>query len=309
MAKVLNENDVAQYRELGYLHALPVFSAEQTADMRAKLEAFEAEHESAFDEGRPESGARFQGSYRFKSHLLFKWLADAIRHPKILDAVEDLIGPDILCWTTHWFIKEAQSNQYVSWHQDSNYWGLETDDLVSVWVALSPATLESGCIRLLPGSHRGPPMAHIDTYAEDNMLTRGQSIPNVDESKAVNLEVMPGEVAIFDYRLAHASYPNRSHDRRIGVGIRYIPPSARQTLSDWDCASLLRGKDRTGHFELEPRPGQRLRSGGSGISPQGGPSATRGLLSTGRQPGLNSRTTRATATVSPLSSTSISTRP
>jgi hypothetical protein len=142
----------------------------------------------------------------------------------------------------------------VSWHQDSNYWGLDTTELVSVWLALSPSTIESGCMRVLPGSHLGPPMEHVDTYAEDNMLTRGQEIRGIDESEAVNLEVQPGEVVLFDYRLAHASYPNRINDRRIGVGIRYIPPVTRQVRHDWDSATLVRGEDAFGHFELEPEP-------------------------------------------------------
>ena len=179
----------------------------------------------------------------------------SIRHPAILDAVEDLIGPDILCWTTHWFVKEAHSPQYVSWHQDSNYWGVETDDLVSVWLAVSASTVESGCVRLLPGSHRTPSMEHVDTWAEDNMLTRGQTIE--EHRRIAGREPgarAPGEVALFDYRLAHASHPNRSDDRRIGVGLRYIPPSARQVRHEWDSATLVRGTDRYGHFELEPTP-------------------------------------------------------
>lgn len=254
MTRVLSDSQIEQYRELGYIEPIRIFSEQETREMRAQLEAFEAEHGPVFTEDRPQPGARFQGSYRFKSHLLFKWLADAVRHPRLLDAMEDLIGPDLLCWTTHWFIKEARSPKYVSWHQDSNYWGLDTNDLVSAWLALSPATVESGCIRLLPGSHHGPALTHVDTFAEDNMLTRGQSIQNVDEARAVNLVVQPGEVAIFDYRLAHASYPNHSDDRRIGIGIRYIPPAARQVRNPWDSASLLRGEDRFGHFELEPEP-------------------------------------------------------
>ena len=97
-------------------------------------------------------------------------------------------------------------------------------------------------------------MEHVDTYAEHNMLTRGQNIEGVDESLAVNLELAPGEVALFDYRLAHASHPNRSGDRRIRIGLRYIPPSARQVRHGWDSATLVRGSDRYGHFELEPAP-------------------------------------------------------
>jgi hypothetical protein len=254
MGARIDDTALAQYREDGFYSPLRIFTPEEAAALRGAIEAVERERGPIFREDRLRPGDPFQGSYRFKSHLLFKWLADAIRHPRLLDAVEPFIGPDILCWTTHWFIKEAGTASYVSWHQDSNYWGVETDRLVTAWLALSPATPESGCIRLLPGSHRGPALEHVDTWEQDNMLTRGQTIENVDEAKAVNLELEPGEVALFDYRLAHASGPNRSGDRRIGIGIRYIPPSASQVLADWDCASLVRGNDPYGHFELEPEP-------------------------------------------------------
>lgn len=243
MGLALSDADIRRFKADGYIAPVRVATENAANDWRHQLEAYEAEH-----------GGPLKGSVRFKSHLLFKWLADLVRSPAVLDPVEDLIGPDILCWTTHWFVKEARSPQYVSWHQDSNYWGLDTEDLVSVWLAVSPATVQSGCLRLLPESHRVPAMAHVDTYDQDNMLTRGQTIMDVDESRAVNLELAPGQVALFDYRLAHASYPNRSDDRRIGIGLRYIPPSARQTMSDWDSATLVRGEDRHGHFELEPTP-------------------------------------------------------
>lgn len=250
----IDDAALKQYREDGFISPIRIFSTEEAARLRAAIEAVEAQRGPVFREDRPRPGDPFQGSYRFKSHLLFKWLADIVRDPRLLDAVEPLTGPDILCWTTHWFIKEPDSVNYVSWHQDSNYWGVESDRFVSAWLAVSPATEESGCIRLLPGSHRGPKLAHVDTWEKDNMLTRGQTIQGIDEAKAVNLELEPGEVALFDYRLAHASYANRSSDRRIGIGIRYVPPTARQTLSDWDCASLVRGQDRCGNFELEPEP-------------------------------------------------------
>ena len=254
MTKLLDDDAIRSYRDAGFHTPLRVFSAGEALAIRTSLEAVEAEHGPVFTENRAHAGAAFQGSYRYKSHLLFKWLAELIRHPTLLDAVEDLIGPDILCWTTHWFVKEAHSPQFVSWHQDSNYWGVETRDLVSVWLAVSASTMESGCVRLLPESHSATPMEHADTWAENNMLTRGQTIEGIDESLAVNLELAPGEAALFDYRLAHASHPNRSGDRRIGIGLRYIPPSARQVRHEWDSATLVRGTDRHGHFELEPAP-------------------------------------------------------
>ena len=102
-------------------------------------------------------------------------------------------------------------------------------------------------------------MPHVDTHAEHNMLTRGQTIEvGVDEDKAVNVELKTGEAVIFAYEIAHASPPNQSHDRRIGVALRFIPPKARQMLADWDSAALVRGQDTYGHFEHEPEPARDL---------------------------------------------------
>lgn len=244
MARTLSDAAVAQYRDLGYWLPLPVLGGDEVARLRGRLEAFEKA------QGHP-----IQGVQRSKSHLLFKWLDDLMRDARILDAVEDLIGPDILCWNTIFWIKEAHSPSYVSWHQDLKYWGLDCDDLVTVWVALSPATEQSGCMRVLPGSHRGDMLAHNDIYDEDNMLTRGQEIAvDVDEDAAVTMALEPGQASLHNVRLAHASGPNRSDDRRIGVSLHYMPARSRQLVGEWDSAALVRGEDRYNHFAAAPVP-------------------------------------------------------
>ena len=243
MVKILSDTQVIQFHKNGFLPAFPVLSVDQAEQLRANLESFEAENEGVL-----------KGSLRFKNHLLFKWLSDLIRSPTILDTVEEIIGPDIMVWSTDWWIKEANSPQFVSWHQDSQYWGLDTDKLITVWVALSPSTIQSGCMRVLPGSHLGPDLVHEETYHDDNMLTRGQSIGDIDEDKVVNLLVDIGQAVLFAFRIAHASYPNQTDDRRIGLAIRYIPPDAQQKFSDQDSAALVRGVDNYQHFELEPEP-------------------------------------------------------
>jgi hypothetical protein len=200
-------------------------------------------------------GHALYGAQRSKSHLLFTWIDELIRHPRVLDAVEDLIGPDILCWNTLWWIKEPASESYVGWHQDLRYWGLDSNELVTVWLALSPATVESGCMRILPRSHIGDMLPHDDLYNADNLLTRGQEISvTVDEATTVAMELAPGQISMHNVRVAHASAPNRARDRRIGISMHYIPPSARQLAADWDTASLVRGQDRHHHFTLAPRP-------------------------------------------------------
>ena len=248
MSKLLNENAIAQYNREGYYFPVKILDNEQVAANRARLEKFET------DQGSPIAGAQ-----RSKSHLLFTWVDNLMRQEKILDAVEDLIGPDILCWNTFFWIKEPLSETFVSWHQDLRYWGLDTDHLVSVWLALSPATLETGCMRVLPGSHKGDLLPHADEYKQHNLLTRGQEIAvEVDEAKAVAMPLQPGEISLHNVRLAHASGPNRSTDRRIGLSMHYMPTRTKQTIGEWDSAALVRGTDRFGHFQEAPRPTKDL---------------------------------------------------
>ena len=248
MSKILDENAIAQYNRDGYCFPVRILDDEQVAANRGRLEKFEA------TQGSPIAGAQ-----RSKSHLLFTWVDDLMRHTKILDAVEDLIGPDILCWNTFFWIKEPLSKSFVSWHQDLRYWGLDTNDLVSVWLALSPATLETGCMRVLPGSHKDDLLPHEDEYKPNNLLTRGQEVAvEVDEAKAVAMPLQPGEISIHNVRLAHASGPNRSTERRIGLSMHYMPTRTKQTIGEWDSAALVRGTDRFGHFKEPPRPTKDL---------------------------------------------------
>ena len=244
MAKRLTDDEVAQYRRDGYVCPIRVMDESRAAGYRGMLEGFEAE------QGGPVSGA-----LRNKCHLLFRWVDELMRNDNVLDAVEDLVGENILCWNTLFWIKEPQTKSYVSWHQDLNYWGLDTDDLVTVWLALSPATPESGCMSVLPGSHRGEFMPHDDLYNQDNMLTRGQEITvEVDEAQTVSMPLRPGEISMHNGRLAHSSSPNTSGDRRIGVSFHYMPTRTRQIVGDWDSAALVRGKDTYRHFTHTPRP-------------------------------------------------------
>ena len=240
----LTLGQIAQYRRDGYVFPLKVLETHEIPPLRAGLEAFEAEN-----------GGRLRPTQRGKSHLLFKWLDDLIRDPRILDPVEQLVGPDILCWNTIFWIKEAGSRSFVSWHQDSRYWGLSSEKVVSAWLALSGAGIEAGCMRVMPGTHIGDTLAHRDTYHDDNMLTRGQEIvEGVDDRAAVHMPLEAGQMSLHSYRLAHASGPNLSDDRRIGISMHFMPPDTAQVVGEWDSAALVRGTDRFGHFEHTPVP-------------------------------------------------------
>jgi len=243
MPNLLTRDQVARYRSEGYLAPLAVGGAHEAARWRAELERVEAG-----------MGGPLRGELRHKSHLLFPFLADLVRHPRILDAVEDLLGPDLLCWTSNFFIKEGASPSFVSWHQDSTYWGLSEPEVATAWVAFTPSTAANGAMAVIPGSHKRDQAPHRDTFDRHNLLTRGQEIAvEVDESQQVLLELQPGEMSLHHVRLVHGSAPNPSGDRRIGFAIRYIPTRIRQ-LEGEDSATLVRGADRYGHFELEPRP-------------------------------------------------------
>jgi ectoine hydroxylase-related dioxygenase (phytanoyl-CoA dioxygenase family) len=241
--KVLSEAAVRHYRDLGYYTPVPVLSAAEAGDLRRRLEAYEA------------ASGRLSGRLRHKPHLLFTWLADLVRHPRILDAVEDIIGPDILCWGSSFFIKEARTHNFVSWHQDSTYWGLEPPDVITAWVAFTDSTAANGAMRVIPGTHQMDQVPHRDTFRPDNLLSRGQEIMvDVDEAQAVMMPLRAGEMSLHHVRLIHGSDPNPSDDRRVGFAIRYIPTHVRQVAGAHDSATLVRGVDRFGHFVAEEQP-------------------------------------------------------
>jgi non-heme Fe2+,alpha-ketoglutarate-dependent halogenase len=241
--KRLPADAAAWFREHGYYAPVRVMSDAEAAQLRGRLEAHEAAH------------GRLQGPMRHKSHLLFTWLDELIRHPAILDAVEDLIGPNILVWGSSFFVKERRDASYVSWHQDSTYWGLDPADIVTAWVALSDSTAANGAMRVIPGTHKLDQIAHRDTFAPGNLLSRGQEIAvAVNEAEARMLELKAGEMSLHHVRLIHGSDPNPSDQRRIGFAIRYLPTHVRQVVGLHDSATLVRGEDRYGHFLPEQRP-------------------------------------------------------
>jgi non-haem Fe2+, alpha-ketoglutarate-dependent halogenase len=237
MQKLLDENEVAAYRARGYHFPVDALSATEVAAFRQKLEDYEAA-----------TGGPIKAEMRHRSHVLFTWIDEMIRHPKILDAVEDVLGPDILCWNTSFFIKEPHDPGFVSWHQDATYWGLSDSDVATAWIAMSPANKVSGCMKFIAGTHKQQ-VEHEDTFDQNNLLTRGQEIAvKVDEDKAVFVELKPGQASLHHVLLFHGSEPNRSDDRRIGLAVRYIPTRLKQAVGQRDWATLVRGRDRYGHF-------------------------------------------------------------
>jgi phytanoyl-CoA dioxygenase PhyH len=245
--KFLDKSQVEQFRRDGFVPKIRVMSVAEAARARAALEDYERR-----------TGGPLRGNLRHKAHLLFPFLSAIVRNGSLLDAIEDLYGPNLLCWTSNFFIKEARNPAFVSWHQDATYWGLSAPDVVSAWVALTPSTMANGAMGVIPGSHRLQQLPHRDTFDTNNLLTRGQEVAvEVDQSKAVYFELEPGEASLHHVLLVHGSPPNPSADRRIGFAIRYIPTSVRQ-LHGEDGATLVRGVDTLRHFQHEPIPQREM---------------------------------------------------
>jgi ectoine hydroxylase-related dioxygenase (phytanoyl-CoA dioxygenase family) len=231
----MTPDELARYRRDGFVFPISVLTPDEARGYREKVEAAD------------------RTELRHKPHLLFTWLADLVRHPAILDAVEDVLGPNLLVWHSSFFIKEPGDQAFVSWHQDATYWGLSEPDVVTAWVAFTDATVENGAMRMVPGSH-GEQLAHRDTFARENMLSRGQEIAvEVDEARGVDILLRAGEMSLHHVRMIHGSPPNRSRARRVGYAIRYVPTYVRQ-LEGEDGAMLVRGVDEHRHFAPESAP-------------------------------------------------------
>jgi hypothetical protein len=240
----------ANYEKDGYFFPYEVTSEAEAAGLLADFTAAEAEI------GDDRAGLSLLRTYPAQLLPSFSGL---IRHPRLVEAVSKIIGPDLLMWSCGFFIKEAGSRSYVSWHQDLNYWGLDGDDEVTAWFALTPATIENGCMRFVPGSHRRKDVPHVDSFAPDNLLTRGQEIAvEVDEASAVNVLLRAGQASFHHGHMFHASGSNGTNSRRLGLAIRYVAPSMKQVSGDRLLVSHVSGEDRYGHFEIGPPPAGRL---------------------------------------------------
>jgi hypothetical protein len=242
MGKRLSEAAVRRFHEDGYYFPVPVLDEAEVAACRRHLAEFEAR-----------AGGRLTGAARNKPHLFLRWLYDLVSDHRILDAVEDLIGPNILLYHAQWFIKEPHTEDFVSFHQDSAYWSLRQPQGLSAWIAFEASDGESGCMRVIPGSHEAA-LPHEERRAPANMLWRGQTVAAaLDLSQAVDLVLRPGEMSLHHARIVHGSGPNRSARRRVGYSIRYLPTHVARS-GPRDSAMLVRGVDTYGHFDLEPAP-------------------------------------------------------
>jgi len=243
--KMLSEEQVEQFRRDGYVSPIRLLDPDGAARYRRCFEAAEAS-----------MGGRLKGAPRNKFYLRYPWAHELATTPALLDAVEDLIGPDIMLYHNMAWVKEKGDQTYVSWHQDNTYFGHEPCEVLTAWIALSPATLESGCVRVLPGTHRlgQLPLTMPDT-SESNLLSSGMQVDfDTDSVAPVPLVLQPGEISLHHAFLIHGSPPNVAAHRRLGVTFIYHSPALGQRGSARTSALLVRGEDRYGHFDHERPP-------------------------------------------------------
>ena len=196
--------------------------------------------------------------YTFQTHLLFPWLDAVVHHEPILEAVSRLLGPDLLLWNSGFVVKPSGDGYFASWHQDLLYWGLEPHETVTAWLAFTESTVDNGCVRCIPGTHRGGLLPATETFAKHNMLSRGQTLDVPEaEAWAVDLVLRPGEFSLHHGLTVHSSKPNRTASARIGMTMTYIRPNVRSTKGR-DTATLVHGRDHYRRFDLNPRPRANL---------------------------------------------------
>ena len=245
--KALTQAQVDSYRHNGFLFPLAALTPDEVATCLASLERLESEL------GCPVAEADVK--WRSHAYAHSPWFNDLIRHPRILDAIEDVIGPDILVWTSTFFIKESHSPTFAAWHQDGAYFGLEPQEQVCAWVALTDASREAGCMEQL--SSRGAPRQyHHAALGLANSINRaGQTIVEAfDQSNPVAMALPAGSFSLHHELAVHRSAPNHASHRRIGIGLNYIPTHVRVDGAVRCCAMLVRGEDRYGNFELIDPP-------------------------------------------------------
>lgn len=240
MPKVLTPTQVAAFEAQGFLSPIRAFSPERARAYRERLESLEARFPNDIKK------------MKTKSHLLCPWVLEMAEDPDVLDIFEDLIGPDIRCWSMAWRVKKADGQTRAGWHQDSAY-GSPVPVVLGA-LALSDCGSEQGCLRGIPGSHKLGVLRHEESDDEKSILARGQYIVDeFDESHAVDFVLEPGEMALFHNSLIHGSAANHGPDRRILLLVEMVPTWAAMAQFR-ESAMLVRGTDTHHNFDDEPRP-------------------------------------------------------
>ena len=247
----MTQDTVQTYAEEGFLTRVDLFSESEIGHFRDCFDELEAR------EGREKCQIGLQAR-----HLDEEFIWQMATDSRIIDAMQALMGEDIMLLSTHFFCKypDPSASKFVAWHQDVTYWGLAPPEAHTAWVAVDDSDPENGCMRVIPGSHKNGIATHGESAKGGNLLSVNQEIPDelVDTSQAFDLELKAGQMSIHDGQLFHASNPNTSNRRRCGLTLRYIAPHVKQvelnSLGTRYPTILIRGEDRYKNFPEQPMP-------------------------------------------------------
>ena len=243
----LSTTQLKDYKDHGFIAPIDVLSLEETAKIKKEIEYIE--------KNWPEE---LVGLGRNNLHYISPIFDQVCHNSKILDAVESVIGKDILVGGTTLFIKDPDKKGFVSWHQDAKYIGFEPHNWVTAWLAITDANEENGCMRMWSGSHKEKIKEHKDTFNENNLLTRGQTVQNVPLEDTTPNILKAGQLSLHHPLIVHGSGPNKSKQRRIGFVIQsYIGTNVDQVIGKV-YVQQARGKDNFKYHEHTKRPSKLM---------------------------------------------------
>ena len=239
----LSSNQLKQYRDEGFVSPINIFKSQKAKDIRNEIELIENKIPGELEK-----------SGRYNAHLISPLLDEVTHNSKILNAVESLIGKNILVCGTTLFIKNPNKKGFVSYHQDAKYIGLEPHNWVTAWVAITDSNEKNGCMRMWSGSHKDDLKEHDQKFNEGNLLTRGQTVKSVPKEKTIPIILKAGQMSLHHPAIVHGSEQNKSNDRRIGFVIQsYIGTNVKQVLGK-NSVQLARGEDEFNYHEKIERP-------------------------------------------------------
>ena len=240
---MLSTDQISHYRSKGYISPVSALTSSEAKEIREEIEKIEKKWPGALD-----------GINRNYVHLISPILNKVCLNKNILDAVESIIGKNILICGTTLFIKEKNEKGFVSFHQDAKYIGLEPHNWVTVWLAVTDTNENNGCMRMLPGSHKENLKFHEEKFDKNNLLTRGQTIKDVSLDKTDPIVLKAGEISLHHPLIVHGSGLNNSDDRRIGFVIQsYIGTNVNQVIGKM-YVQKARGEDKHNYHEYSKIP-------------------------------------------------------
>ena len=238
MFRTLTAEDIAHYYEDGYMRYGRILPDDELAVVRTYVDDLIAQ----LPAGRRSENINMP-------HASDAYLLKLCSHKGILDVVEQFIGPNIVLFASHIISKRQGDGLPLPWHQDAAYWALEPMNVMTLWLAVDDATVENGCMRVVPGSHRWGLIPHVPFTGREQVLDQEMADINLDESKAVDVELKAGECSFHEPFLIHGSKPNTSTKRRCGYTMRFMPPETKLIRSGRFADHplyLLRGTDARG---------------------------------------------------------------